>query len=50
MAHLGSNMEAIFIATICYINKELLYKLAYTICDSDGYEYDHTIFGLAKKN
>lgn len=44
------NDEATFTASLCYINKELLYKLAYTICDSDGYEYDHTIFDLAKKN
>ena len=48
--HLDFNAEATFTASLCYINKELLYKLAYTIYDSDGYEYDHTIFDLAKKN
>ena len=48
MVHLGSDIEATFTATTCYINKEL-YKLAYAICDSDGYEYDYTIFDLAKR-
>jgi hypothetical protein len=47
--HLGSNTEVTFTATSCYINKELLYKLAYTICDPDGYEYDYTIFDLEKR-
>ena len=47
--HLGSNIEATFTAITYYINKELLYKLAYTICDSDSYEYDYTIFDLAKR-
>ena len=50
MMHLGSNTEITFTATNCYINKELLYKLAYTICDPDGYEYDYTIFDLEKRN
>ena len=36
MVHLDSNMEATFTAITYYINKELLYKLAYAICDSDG--------------
>lgn len=49
MVHLDSNMEATFIATTYYINKELLYKLAYAICGSVGYEYDYTIFDLAKR-
>lgn len=47
---LGSNTEITFTATGCYINRELLYKLAYAICDPDGYEYYYTIFDLAKKN
>ena len=47
---LDFNAEVTFTASSCHINKELLYKLAYTICDSDGYEYDYTIFDLAKKN
>lgn len=50
MIRLDSNTEFTFKATNCYINKELLYKLAYTICDPDGYEYDYTIFDLAKKS
>ena len=44
---LDFNAEATFTASSCHINKELLYKLAYIICDSDGYEYDYTIFDLA---
>ena len=44
------NTEVTFTASSCYINKELLYRLAYTIFDLDGYEYDYTIFDLAKKN
>jgi hypothetical protein len=48
--HLGSNASITFTASSCYINKELLYRLAYTIYDPDGYEYDYTIFDLAKKN
>ena len=47
---LDSNTEITFTASSCYINKELLYRLAYTIFDPDGYEYDYTIFDLAKKN
>lgn len=48
--HLDSDASITFTAKNCYINKELLYKLAYTIYDPDGYEYDYTIFDLAKKN
>ena len=48
--HLDFNTEVTFSASSCYINKELLYRLAYAICDSDGYEYNYTIFDLAKKN
>lgn len=47
---LDFNAEITFTASSCYINKELLYRLAYTIYDTDGYEYDYTIFDLAKKN
>ena len=47
--HLGSDGSITFTASNCYINKELLYKLAYTICDPDGYEYDYTIFDLEKR-
>lgn len=48
MMHLDSDMSVTFTATKCYINKELLYKLVYTICDPDGYEYDYTIFDLTQ--
>ena len=44
------NTDVTFSASSCYIIKELLYRLAYTIFDPDGYEYDFTIFDLAKKN
>lgn len=47
---LDFNTDITFTASSCYINKELLYRLAYAICDPDGYEYDYTIFDLAKKN
>ena len=47
--YLTSDASVTFTATNCYINKELLYKLAYTICDPDGYEYDYTIFDLEKR-
>lgn len=47
---LDSNASITFTMINCYINKELLYKLAHTICDTDGYEYNYTIFDLAKKN
>lgn len=47
---LDFNAEATFTASSYYINKELLYRLAYTICDPDGYEYDYTIFDLEKRN
>ena len=42
--------ERTFTAELTYVNNELLYKLAYAICDPDGYEYYYTIFDLAKKN
>ena len=48
MEHLDSNASITFTATSCYINKELLYKLAYAIYDSDGYEYDYTIFDMVR--
>ena len=49
MEHMDFNGGVTFTATNCYINKELLYRLAYTICDPDGYEYDYTIFDLEKR-
>ena len=50
MMRLDSNTSITFTAKECYINTELLIKLAHTICDPDGYEYDYTIFDLEKKN
>jgi hypothetical protein len=47
---LDPNASITFTASNCYINKELLYRLAFSIYDPDGYEYDYTIFDLAKKN
>ena len=47
---LDFNAEITFAANSCYINEELLYGLAYTIYDSDGYEYDYTIFDLEKRD
>ena len=47
---LRKNREVTFTASSCYINKELLYRLAFAIRDPDGYEYDYTIFDLTKKN
>lgn len=46
---LTSDTSITFTASSCYINKELLCKLAYTIRDPDGYEYDYTIFDLEKR-
>ena len=43
-----SGIEVTFTANATYINGELLYKLANTITDSDGYEYDCTIFDMAR--
>lgn len=30
------------------INKELLFRMACSIYDSDGYEYDYTIFDMVR--
>jgi hypothetical protein len=46
---LDFNTDITFTASSCYINKELLYRLAHAICDPDGYEYDYTIFDLEKR-
>ncbi len=50
MMCLDSNVSVTFTVKECYINAELLLKLAHTICDPDGYEYDYTIFDLEKEN
>ena len=46
--HLDSNAGATFTATSCYINKELLYRMAYGCYDEDGLEYPYNIFDLAR--
>ena len=43
-----SGIEVTFTANAAYINGELLYKLANIITDPDGYEYDYTIFDMAR--
>lgn len=48
MIHLDSDKEATFSSDITYINKPLLYYLAYTVVDSDGNEYPYDLFNLAK--
>lgn len=48
MMHLGSNDSITFTAKNCYINKELLYRMAYGCHDEDGLEYPYSIFDLAR--
>ena len=38
----------IFSGELTYVNKELLYYMAYTSCDEDGYEYPYNLFDLAQ--
>ena len=40
--------ERTFTAELTYVNKELLYYMAYTSCDEDGYEYPYNLFDLAQ--
>jgi hypothetical protein len=37
-----------FSGELTYVNKELLYYMAYTSCDEDDYEYPYNLFDLAK--
>ena len=37
-----------FSGELTYVNKELLYYMAYTSCDEDGYEYPYNLFDLAQ--
>ena len=48
MVRLNSNASITFTASNCYINKELLYKIAYGCYDEDGLEYPYNIFDLAR--
>ena len=43
-----NNYNATFTADLTYVNKPLLYHLAYTSCDRDGYEYPYNLFDLAR--
>jgi hypothetical protein len=45
---LDFNKSATFSVDIDYINKGLLYRLAYARIDSDGYEYMYDLFDLAQ--
>ena len=46
--NMGSNTEFTFTATSCYINKELLYRMAYGCHDENGLEYPYNLFDLAQ--
>lgn len=48
MMHLGSDGSITFTASNCYINNELLYRMAYGCHDEDGFEYPYSIFDLAR--
>ena len=37
-----------FSGELTYVNKELLYYMAYTSYDEDGYEYPYNLFDLAQ--
>ena len=43
-----SNHSISFMADCTYVNKSLLYYLAYTSYDNDGYEYPYNLFDFAK--
>lgn len=47
MIRLDFNKSATLSVDIDYINKGLLYRLAYARIDSDGYEYMYDLFDLA---
>ena len=48
MLHFSSGRSMTFECTIDYINKPMLYHLAYTSYDDNGYEYPYNLFDLAK--
>ena len=43
-----NNCNVTFTADLTYVNKPLLYHLADTSCDRDGYEYSYNLFDLAQ--
>lgn len=48
--HQDSNKTATITANTLYINIPLLYSLAYTNYDPDGYEYGIDLFDLVRLN
>ena len=48
MLHFSSGRSMTLECTMKYVNKPLLYYLAYTSCDEDGYEYPYNLFDLAQ--
>ena len=48
MLHFSSGRSMTLECTMEYINKPLLYHLAYTSYDNDGYEYPYNLFDLAQ--
>lgn len=48
MIHLDSDGSFTFTVANCYINKELLYRMAYGCHDEDGLEYPYSIFDIAR--
>lgn len=48
--HWDSNKTATITANTTYINIPLLYSLAYTNYDPDGYEYSIDLFNLVELN
>ena len=47
MLHFSSGRSMTLECTLGYVNNPLLYHLAYTSYDSDGYEYPYNLFDLA---
>lgn len=48
MLHFSSGRSMILECTMEYVNKPLLYHLAYTSYDNDSYEYPYNLFDLAQ--
>ena len=48
MLQFSSGRSMTLECTMDYVNKPLLYYLAYTSYDSEGYEYPYNLFDLAR--
>ena len=48
MLNFSSGRSMTLECTMKYVNKPLLYYLAYTSSDSSGYEYPYNLFNLAQ--